>query len=383
MKKFDHRPVFVEIKKGNNTNAFIQQLHKRNVKIKKMAHTDTGLKFEIARKDLSILREIRKKYRVKIKIHYVENSNILQKTGWTFIGLLLLIMIPIICGQFVWKVEVEAETPELRLQVEKVVNEELELNKPLLKRKMLSDFDIRQKIMEEIRDLSWVHIIKTGSNIKIIPQKAPINNLKSSTKTQLNDLVASKSGVITHFNIKKGERLVSINSTVHKGDKLVSGVLSSDDKNFVIGAEGEVYADYWLETDFTIPINVQYISSTGTEWVFHFKKEQKEQGQYFQKVNLPKWFGKFVEIKKIQNYTLITEELSEKQVESLILPLLHEKILKSLPPKTVIKKENILHVTFDDDKVKGKVLFLVNENIAVPVPIVQDENSAENFKEND
>ena len=64
----------------------------------------------------------------------------------------------------------------------------------------------------------------------------------------------------------------------------------------------------------------------------------------------------------------LRKKLSEKQIESFILPLLHEKILKSLPPKTIIKKENLLHVTFDDDKVKGKVLFLVNENIAKSIP---------------
>ena len=92
--------------------------------------------------------------------------------------------------------------------------------------------------------------------------------------------------------------------------------------------------------------------------------DEKEKEQSFQKVKFPNWISNYIEIKKTQNYITTIQELSEEQIDSFILPLLHEKILKSLPPKTIIKKENILHVTFDDDKVKGKVLFLVNENIA-------------------
>ena len=48
-------------------------------------------------------------------------------------------------------------------------------------------------------------------------------------------------------------------------------------------------------------------------------------------------------------------------------------MIRSLPLKSTIKNEKLLHVTTDDDTVKGKVLFLVNENIAQPRPIDQGE----------
>ncbi|RKQ19160.1 stage IV sporulation protein [Lysinibacillus endophyticus] len=374
MKKYDNRPVEIRINKGSGANAFIQHLHVKNVKIKNLAHLDQEIRFEVTRKDIPIIRASRKKYRLKVKIRYLQESRILQKNSWTALGLLFLICIPILFSRFIWDVKVEAETPELRVAVEKVIKENLDFDYPTLKGKVKSDFEIRQTIMEQLRDLSWVHIIKTGSSMTIVPQLAPITDNKENKTKGKNHLVAAKSGVITHFEIASGERRVLPNTTVYKGDTLVSGVITVGDKSIVIGASGEVYADYWLETEFSIPRKVTYISASNREWVFDFKiNNEKEQGKSFQKVDLPEWLSKFIEIKKTQKYTTVTEEITEERLESFILPLLHEKILKSLPPKTIIKKENILHVTFDDDKVKGKVLFLVNENIAKNYPIVQGD----------
>ncbi|RND00018.1 sporulation protein YqfD [Lysinibacillus halotolerans] len=375
MKKFDNRPVEIRITRNNAAHAFIQNLHSKGVKIKNVTHLDNEIRFEITRKDINIVRTIRKKYRVKVKIQYLQVSRIFQKNSWTAIGLLLLICIPIVASQFVWKVEVQSDIPEVRVAVEKIVNEKLSLAKPTLRGKVESDFEIRQTIMEELRDLSWVHILKTGSSMTIVPQLAPITDNRDNINEGKNHLIAAKSGVITHFEISSGERRVLPNTTVYKGDTLVSGVISVGDKSVVVGASGEVYADYWLETEFSIPKELQLISASSREWTIDFKmnNDKKEQGKSFQKIDLPEWLSKFIEIKRTQKYITVTEEITEERIESFILPLLHEKILKSLPPKTIIKKENILHVTFDDDKVKGKVLFLVNENIAENYPIDQGD----------
>lgn len=374
MQIYDNRPVEIRVSRGARVNNLIQSLHHNKVTIKNLTHLDNEIRFEIARKDLKTFRAIRRKYRVKVKVRYLQVSRILQNNGWTTIGLLLLILIPIISSQFIWEVKVQADIPEIRVAVEEVIDKKLTLDNPILKKKIESDFEIRQTIMEELRQLSWVHIIKTGSSIIIVPQLAPVNDNKENKSKELNHLIAAKSGVITHFDISSGERRVLPNTTVYEGDTLVSGVITVGDKPVAIGAAGEVYADYWLETEFSIPKNVQFVSPSERKWTFDFKiREKKEQEKSFQKVSLPKWLSNFVEIKKTQSYITVTEEISEKQIESFILPLLHEKILKSLPPKTVIKKENLLHVTFDDDKVKGRVLFLVNENIAKTYPISQGD----------
>ncbi len=375
MKLYDSRPVEIRVSRSGNVHELIRRLQQNRVKLREIEFLEDEVKFEISRKDVTIVRSLRKKLNLKVKIRYLQQSRIFQKTGWTIIGIILLIFIPIICSQFIWKVEVEASTPELKAKVEKIIDEKLQLDNPVLKRKLVSDFEIRQTIMEEIRDLSWVHIIKKGSSMTIVPQLAPITENKEKKSDGLYHLVASKSGVITHFNITSGERRVMPNMTVYKGDVLVSGVITvGEDEYMAVGAQGEVYADYWLETSFEIPRKVKYISAADSKWIFGLKNsDEKEKELSFQKIKLPNWISNYIEIKKTQNYITTVQELSEDQIDSFILPLLHEKILKSLPPKTIIKKENILHVTFDDDKVKGKVLFLVNENIAKEYPISQGD----------
>lgn len=375
MKLYDSRPVEIRVSRSENVHELIRRLQQNRVKLRELEFLEDEVKFEISRKDVTIVRSLRKKLNLKVKIRYLQQSRIFQKTSWTIIGIILLIFIPIICSQFIWKVEVEASTPELKAKVEMIIDEKLQLDKPALKRKLVSDFEIRQTIMEEVRDLSWVHIIKKGSSMTIVPQLAPITENKEKKSDGLYHLVASKSGVITHFNITSGERRVMPNMTVYKGDVLVSGVITvGEDEYMAVGAQGEVYADYWLETSFEIPRKVKYISAADSKWTFGLKNnDEKEKEPSFQKIKLPNWISNYIEIKKTQNYITTVQELSEDQIDSFILPLLHEKILKSLPPKTIIKKENILHVTFDDDKVKGKVLFLVNENIAKEYPISQGD----------
>lgn len=375
MKLYDSRPVEIRVSRGGKVHELIRRLQQNKVKIRNLQYLKDEVVFEISRSDVKVIRKLRRKYELKVRISYLYESRIFQKTGWTMVGLTLMIIIPILFSQIVWQIEVEAETPELRVAVEKVIDEKLNIEGPILKRNIVSDFEIRQIIMEELRDLSWVHILKKGSSITIVPQLAPITDNKSHKSDGLHHLIASKSGVITHFDITSGERLVTPNMTVYKGDILVSGLLTvGEDKSIAVGASGEVYADYWLETDFEIPRNIKYISAIERKWTIDFKNsDEKELGQSFQKVSLPKWISNFLEIKRTQNYITTTQELSEEQIESFILPLLHEKILRSLPPKTIIKEENILHVSFDDDKVKGKVLFLVNENIAKEYPIDQGD----------
>jgi len=260
MKLYDSRPVEIRVSRGGKVHELIRRLQQNKVKIRNLQYLKDEVVFEISRSDVKVIRKLRRKYELKVRISYLYESRIFQKTGWTMVGLTLMIIIPILFSQIVWQIEVEAETPELRVAVEKVIDEKLNIEGPILKRNIVSDFEIRQIIMEELRDLSWVHILKKGSSITIVPQLAPITDNKSHKSDGLHHLIASKSGVITHFDITSGERLVTPNMTVYKGDILVSGLLTvGEDKSISDGVSGEVYADYWLETDFEVHRNFIYI----------------------------------------------------------------------------------------------------------------------------
>ena len=223
--------------------------------------------------------------------------------------------------------------------------------------------------MEHFREFSWIHITKMGSHVTIAPQLAPkIEQIEKANEKQ--HLIASNSGVITHFEIERGIRQVEQNMTVYRGDTLVSGVLVRDEDVFVVGAAGEVYADYWLETTFSIPkkIEIEVLDDYGWEYTVDWGQiaaswEQKS-------IEPLKYFIQYLPYRMLHKKT---EKINEDDIENFILPLLHEKMLRSLPLKSTIKSEKLLHVYADDDTVKGKVLYLVNENIAKPHPIHQGE----------
>src|SRR6185312_10385632 len=86
-----------------------------------------------------------------------------------------------------------------------------------------------------------------------------------------SDLIARTGGVITRFELTKGERVGHVFSTVRKGDLLATGSLEQGDKTVFVGAEGAVFADYWIEYSFSLPKTIQYKvqGEERVEFVFH------------------------------------------------------------------------------------------------------------------
>lgn len=364
MHKIDYRRVRVSVAKNPKTNDLLQYLHSHHIAIHHVRTTKDALQFEIARQHISVLRKARSKYGVKVKLDYLTTDELLPRRFITLISLLCLWLIPIFCNYWIWEIDIQAATPEEKLAIERLVQEEFAA--PILKNRLPADQEVRELIMQKFREYSWVHVAKVGSKMTIQPQLAPKNEVQEN-KDDYYHLIARNSGVITHFDIKSGERKVTPNMTVYKGDTLVSGLMVVGEKQLLIGAVGDVYADYWLESDFVIPQKVQYEVVTEEAWHIAFAKDGLP--TEVKSLALPKWLARYVRVVKVETRKKVVETLTEEHIESRILPLLHEKMSQSLPMKSRIKKENLLHIQFEGGKVKGKVLYLINENIAKPYPI--------------
>ncbi|WP_342559129.1 sporulation protein YqfD [Metasolibacillus sp. FSL K6-0083] len=364
MHNIDYRRVRVSVQKNQKTNDLLQYLHSHHVPIYHVRSTKEVLQFELARQHIAILRKARSKHRVKLKLHYLTTDELLPKRLMTIVSLLCLWLIPLLCNYWIWEIDIQGDTPEQKAAIERLVQKEFAA--PILKKRLPTDQEVREFIMQNFREYSWVHVAKVGSKMTIRPQLAPKNEMKEN-KDGYYHLIAGSSGVITHFDIKSGERKVTPNTTVYKGDTLVSGLMLVGERQLLIGAVGDVYADYWLESEFTIPQEVQYEVVTAEAWHFTFTPEGLP--TEIKALPLPEWLARYIRVAKIETREKIVETLTEEQIESRIMPLLHEKMVQSLPTKSIIKKENLLHIQFVDGKVKGKVLYLINENIAKPYPI--------------
>lgn len=362
MKRMDKRKLNIRMKRDQPAQNLLKDLQRRAVRMERLVITQEAISFVMTKNQLPLLRAARKKNRAKIRIHYGEADKIIQFDGRTVIGLFLLVCIPIIMMQFVWKIEIQADTIEMTDTMSAYIEQELGMQAPLLKTKLQSDYELRQNLMQQFREFSWVHIAKQGSHMTITPQLAPKSMLQETSQLPTY-LIASNSGIITHFEIEQGERQVKPHMTVYKGDLLVSGVIGEGEEKVVVGAKGEVYADYWLEAMFSVPRIVQYDRLVDQQLRMTWNPGALEQAANSRTL---KPLLSLVEWEKVQKFERIEEQLEEEHVETRLLPLLHEKIVRTLPQKSTVKSENLLHVTFDDDTVKGKVLFFINENIATP-----------------
>lgn len=362
MKKMDRRELRITMRRTEQAQALLRFLQRSGVTIRQLTITDRQLTFLLAKHHLPIFRQGRKKYRVKTSMRFVKPDKILQKDFVTLLGVLLLVCVPLILRQFIWDIQVESAVEEVEDELTSYLQQDLQLQVPLRKEHLLSDTELRQQIMQRFREFSWVHIAKEGSRVLVMPEFAPKAEREEQQQLPLY-LVANSSGVITHFNVESGERKVKPNMTVYKGDLLVSGILNEGEQQVVVGAKGEVYADYWLETTFTVPRTLQY--DRIVEQVWHWQWNEGVFGRALEGRTFSP-FKEMMVLEKKQKVERVAEQLEQSDIEARLIPLLHKKILGSLPQKSSIKSENLLHVTFDDDTVKGKVLFFVNENIAMP-----------------
>ncbi|MEG0438785.1 MAG: sporulation protein YqfD [Solibacillus sp.] len=369
MTKVNGRLLYISLKQGNASSSFIQYLKSHQVPLYNIRFKKQEITFSVSHFHLPTIREARRNYHVKLKIRYATPNRILQKDVVSIVGLLFLLVIPVVFSQFIWKIDVEASTVELEDEVYQYLTEELAIQVPVRSGQFIDDYLLRQQLMERFREFSWIHITKQGSHIIVAPQLAPKLSTPKKT-TQKQHLIASNSGVITHFKISSGVRKVAPNETVYKGDTLVSGVLERDGTNFVVDAQGEVFADYWLESTFSIPRQVTLNVLVDYGWEYKWNWEQLQNAWQEQSI---KPLKTIVTYEPYRSFEQKTEQIDEDEIDTFVLPLLHEKMIRSLPLKSTIKNEKLLHVTTDDDTVKGKVLFLVNENIAQPRPIDQGE----------
>jgi len=186
-----------------------------------------------------------------------------------------------------------------------------------------------------------------------------------------SDLVARTGGILTRYALTRGERIGNLHSTVKKGDVLATGILEQGEKSTVVGAEGAVFADYWLEYEFSLPKIITFKVQGEEKVTFTLNPPWQQERD----PALPFWH--FVTTERQINEDYRQLELSEGMEQTIIIPLVKQKLLAELGAEAIISEDKVLHVTFDNDKVEGTILFLVNDNIAIKRPITEETEAIE------
>lgn len=369
LSRYNFRLLKIEMEQSPKSQRLIAELQ-REMTIKNIVVEKGTIRFFITRANLPKLRRIRKRYKVKLKITAIDQTQLLFVDSWTVLSLLIFVLIPLILSAFIWSVSVENTTPEMEDNILETLHKQFHLKPSLSIRQLPKAYEIRQHILSNNPELSWVFVERNGSKLTLKIQSAPKVE-KKPEKPSSGHLIAGTSGVVTHWDIVRGERLFTKNMTVFKGDVLVSGIVKFNDQEHAVGAEGEVYVDYWLETEFTVPRTIYYESVVPVGWKLYdinISEALAKKLDAFDNLN------EYIKIEEVTKTTKHEVTLNEDTIDTYLLPILEQKLLSKSPANTVIKSQKILHVDVVDDTVKGKVLFLMNENIAQYQPFLQGDD---------
>ncbi len=251
-----HKRFIVVLTGKTNPSKFLTYLASSGVKMSGITEIGKGIRFRTDKKGIQFIRRHRRKYKMKVSIKPADEGAV-EKRLFTSFRFLIACIIPLLASLFLWKIEIETDVPEVSERIgNKLEDISITMFRPL---SLIPDEgEIRRALMLEDSSLSWVRFKRSGSTLTVIPMLSPKLNDSVEKSGPPSDLVARTGGVITGFQLSRGERVARVHQTVKKGDVLATGILEQGDKRVVVGAEGSVYADFWMEYSFKIPRTVEY-----------------------------------------------------------------------------------------------------------------------------
>lgn len=333
---------------------FLSQLKNTNITMRNVHIEQHTVYFEASTAAIPYVRRYRRPYRCKVKVREIEGESFNPLYSFKF---LILLLLPYLLSFFIWQVEIDTSMAE----VEKELEEKLKTAKVVpftLKSMVMAEDELRRYLMDQKLHLSWIRFEQSGVKLKVIPMEAPKLANEPTDKAKPADLVAKTGGIITNFALTQGERVEKLHATVKKGDLLATGRLIQGDREVIVGAEGAVYANYWLEYQFTLPRKIHFFVQ-GEEKIHYRLRKPKFGYDLLKKEN---W--NIIEVERTSEEKEITEVLNKGMETTWIVPMVKKQVMSELGYQAMIQSEKLLHVTFDNDKVKGTILFLVNDNIA-------------------
>ena len=340
---------------------FLTKLKSAGAKVTLLTVNDGVAYFRTDKNGVKQIRKYRRRYGLKVKILPTGKDPGIVALFRSF-RYVIAFVIPLLLSFFLWSVNVESDIPEVADRIEeKLLAASIIPLRPLAL--IPGEDEIRRYLMQDDPSLSWVRFRRVGTSLTVIPMLSPASDVQTEAEGPPSDLIARTGGVITRFELTKGERVGHVFMTVKKGDVLATGILEQGDETVVVGAEGAVFADYWIEYSFSLPKIIDYKIQGEEKVEFVFSPPWKKEVE----MDVPFW--QFITTKRFISEENAQLELVKGMEQTVIVPLLRRELSAEHGFDAIIKDHKVLHVTFENDKVNGTILFLMNDNIAVKRPI--------------
>ena len=372
---------------GRNVYRFIDRLIKDKVYIYDLKIINIkNVIIKISYDDYLILKDKKSIYdidlldvygKLKIKKYFKEHYVFII---FLIIGYVVLMFL----SNFIFDIEVVHANFEIR----ELVYRELRKNgiEKYIFRKSYQELEnIEKNILDNNKTkIEWIEINRSGTKYIVRVEERKID--KGEERFEYQDIVSSKSGIITKVLAKSGEIIKNTNDYIKGGEVVISGNITLPDGSSVLSrASGKVYAEVWYLVDVSYPYIYREEILTGrAKEVFLIKFLNKRISLFdFSKFNTFKksdriLFGdifKFFSFIKEKQYEMIVidefytkEEVVVKAVERAVT-----RVNDTLREDEQIIKYRILSTYYDESKVNLKIFFSVNEEVSMVRKIDNNE----------
>ena len=236
---------------------------------------------------------------------------------------------------------------------------------------------IKEDLLNNYKDkIEWIEIESKGTKYIVRIELRELKKEKEEEKIQ--DIVATKDGVIKKITAINGASIVNINDCVKKDDVLISGDIKlNEEVKARVSAKGSIYAEVWYTVKVEYPFHYREEKETGrTKNIFVLKFLDK-----YLELTLNKFKNKKIEEKTIFSYfpfslvkqkqkeiNLIDEVYTIDEVVDKALDKAKKQIESKLRKDEYIINQKILLINTKNSKIIIEVFFSVYENIGIAKP---------------
>ncbi|WP_211745487.1 sporulation protein YqfD [Paenibacillus sp. Marseille-Q4541] len=377
---------------GGDIEAMINEMavHGLNVwEIKAMSNRSASMNILV--NDFFKLRPLLKRtgcrVRVKQRIGFPFFTARVMKRKLFITGALLFFILLFTMSSLVWDVEVKGNVKMTEEEILAVARKE-GLYPFQLSFRLPEQDKLAKDMVQQLPAASWIGVMREGTKVTIQvveadePEKKPLMSPRH--------LISKTDAVITEIYAEQGRPVVQKDKRVKKGDILISGILGDEENTQNVVAKGEVKGLVWHEYNIEVPLVQKQVTYTGELKERRFLVLGNRAIQFWGYGDSP--YTKFETITEVDPLTWRSFKLpvgwmteidretvykertpGDEIVKQQGLEAARNDILAKNGKGTKVISEKILHEKKENGKVYMKVLFEVEESIAVELPLVYNQ----------
>lgn len=319
------------------------------------------------------IEEIVKKSKGKVRI--VGKSGLLfllemlRKEVTLILGGIFFFIVLYILSTYVWAIEIKTGES---LPPYEIRSELKELGvMPGIAKKNLDVYELEKKIMNINDNILWVRARIEGSILKVSIEEK-INPPTINTEKNINDCTAKMYGEIKRVFITNGTGNVEVGDIVNEGDILIKGIQGKEESEyqFATPAKGTIIANTFYEKEMEVQVRGSKLMKTGDKTkeiylkIFGRKiyiKKDINKFKYYDKIEVNNWFINTITYFKKEKEKINTDIESEIDEAT---NKLEQSLLKDLSNDAKIVDKKVEIEEIDGEKIRVKVNFVVEQDIA-------------------